>query len=159
MSKSVCGVPNWRGLLTSVDFGQRCCRSFQLCIGQPPAPLQQRIVWPKLQHSAEVEKPCLKRILWASQHRLSLPLTGDSKRGLLPAPGDNVCFYLPTAVPCTTRLLFVFRFCFVLFLYFERDRESASRGGAEREREPENPQQVPCCQCTEPDVGLELMKP
>ena len=32
-----------------------------------------------------------------------------------------------------------------LFIYFERDRERESRGGAEREVERENPKQAPHC--------------
>ena len=46
-----------------------------------------------------------------------------------------------------------------LFIYFERDRESASEGGAEREEERGNPKQARHSQCAEPNAGLELTKP
>ena len=42
---------------------------------------------------------------------------------------------------------------------FERERESMSRGGAERERETQKPKQAPgsvCAVSTEPNMGLEL---
>ena len=50
---------------------------------------------------------------------------------------------------------------FIIFfkcLFILRERKSASRGGAEREREGEreNPKEAPCCQHREPHAGLEL---
>ena len=45
-------------------------------------------------------------------------------------------------------------FFFSLFIYFERERESASRGGAERERETQAGSKL---SVHEPDVGLDLM--
>ena len=42
-----------------------------------------------------------------------------------------------------------------MFIYFERERECVDRGGAERERETENPTQARAVS-TEPDVGLKL---
>ena len=39
----------------------------------------------------------------------------------------------------------------------ERERESMSKGGAERESKTENLKQALCCESAEPDAGLELI--
>ena len=52
----------------------------------------------------------------------------------------------------------IFSFFFLtLFIYFERDRDSVSRGGAERDGEKENPKRL-CANGAEPDTGLEFTK-
>ena len=54
---------------------------------------------------------------------------------------------------------FFIKTIFFLTLFFVRDRDSVSRGGAEREREREcTPSRLPAIS-TEPDAWLELTKP
>ena len=44
-----------------------------------------------------------------------------------------------------------------IYLFIYLFSESMSMGGAEKERQKENPKQAPHCQQREPDAGLELM--
>ena len=53
---------------------------------------------------------------------------------------------------CPMFLLFV-----CLFVHFERDRDSVSRGGAQGEEERERIPSRLCAVSTEPDAGLEAM--
>ena len=85
-----------------------------------------------------------------------LPRQG-SWSGLLPREGDSGVGQIR---PCQiwsllcVELVYAYFFFFYLFLlffkvfktYFERDKDSMSVGGAEREGERENPKQALCCQ-------------
>ena len=52
----------------------------------------------------------------------------------------------------------MFVYLFICLLYFVRGRQSSSGGGAEQEREPQNPKQAPgWAISTEANVGLEPM--
>ena len=63
---------------------------------------------------------------------------------------DAECF----RVLYITRKKLNFLFFVSSFIYYETDRDSVSRRGAEREGERENPSAS-----SEPDAGLELMRP
>lgn len=87
MSGGILGCHNQWVLPAASDRGQRCCWNMTVRV-QCRHPLPQ-------QNSAEVEEPCFKLLLWASQQRTSSPLhtvPGGVNASLCPFQGS----------PCTT---------------------------------------------------------
>ena len=79
MPEGIFGFHNWWMLLASSGQRPEMLLNIQECMGQPPA---RELSGPKFQTKSAVEKPCFKPILWDLQQRTSLPLPGDSRRGL-----------------------------------------------------------------------------